>query len=94
MQNDRLPQQKTDMASKCLIQIKLIDESDIINLKYKWTTASKKDQELNSTLIQIIVDQFFKIESIQIQHEGIELIGFTIFFHNNLIYRAALFLQK
>ena len=33
---------KTDMASNCLIQIKLIQGSDTISLKYNWTTASKK----------------------------------------------------
>ena len=67
------------MASKCLVQMKLINGSDTVNLKYIWTTAHKKNQELNSTLLQRIADLFFKTESAQIQHEGFELIGFTKF---------------
>ena len=76
------------MASKCLIQIKLINGSDTISLKYKWKTASKKNQELNFTLLQIILDQFIKSKSKQIQHEGIEFIVFTEFSHSNIIYSA------
>ena len=48
------------MASKCLIQIKLINGSDTNDLKYKWRTASNKDQELNSILLQIVVNQFLR----------------------------------
>ena len=76
------------MASNCMIQTKMIKGSDTIDLKYKWTTASKKKQELNFTMIQIIVDQFFKTEVKQIQHEGIELISFIEFSYNNIIYRV------
>ena len=34
---------KADMASKCMIQIKLINGSNKNDLRYKWTIASKKD---------------------------------------------------
>ena len=73
---------------------KMINESDTIDLKYKWTTTSKKNQELNSTILQIIVDQFFKTEPKQIQHEGIELISFTEFSYNNIIYKANLYYKN
>ena len=79
---------KIDITSKCLIQIKLINGSDTIDLKYKWITASKKKQELNSNTLHIIIDLFFKTETIHNQHQGIEMTNFTEFSHNNIIYRA------
>ena len=54
----------TNMASKCLIQIKLINGSNTIDLKYNWITASKKKQELNSNTLHIIIDLFSKTETI------------------------------
>ena len=42
----------------------------------------------------MIVYQFFRTKSKQIQHEGIELIGFIEFSHNSIIYRTSFFYKN
>ena len=80
-------QQNTDMAGKFLVKI-WEGMNRKIQVKYQWQTHRKHQYTVDDSVIEAIVDYFFKTIPRQERLKGIQVMGYTEYRRDNVIFRA------
>jgi len=76
------------MASKFEMKICLNTSTNKIDINYQWKTAAKKARDINSSMLELIVDLCFIPLTVLEQKSGVKLYGLTEYSCNGMKYRA------
>lgn len=78
----------TDMATKFEVTMKLNEQSNNVDVLYKWFTALKHSHKISHSLLELITSHFFVKENIENKINGIKVVGLTEYTTKGVTYRA------